>query len=89
MAKFHGVVGYVETTETEPGVWKDVPAARAYFGDILEESRNWQTATKVNEDISISARISIVADPHLYTNLHNIRYVKCWGAAWKVTSVTQ
>mgnify|MGYP001450408843 FL=1 len=39
MAKFYGVIGYAETTETAPGVWAEVITERNYSGDVIRNTR--------------------------------------------------
>lgn len=87
MAKWYGKVGYVVFDKTEPGVYKPVPTERNYDGDLIRNTSKWTPAGKVNDDISLSNQISIVADPFAYQNYLNIRYVEFMGAFWKVTSV--
>lgn len=87
MAKFYGSIGYVATQETKPGKWEEVAHERKYAGDFNRYSKRWQNGTKINDDINITAEISIVADPFLYDNLHTIRYVRIKGIPWEVTSI--
>ena len=87
MAKFYGKIGYVKTEETEPGVWVTVPIEKTYFGDVYRSTKSWQNAQKVNDDINISAEISVVADPYLLSHLHNIRYVRYSDAVWEVNTI--
>ena len=87
MAKFYGAVGYVETQETRPGKWVGVPAERKYSGDMNRITKRNQFSNNINDNVSLSAEISIVADPYLYDRQHNIRYVKLNGIAWEVSSI--
>lgn len=87
MAKWYGMIGFAETAETAPGVWEDVITARAYFGDVIRNSRRLQNANQLNDDINVSNEISIVADPFAMNNFHSIRYVEFMGAKWKVSNV--
>ena len=87
MAKFYGVIGFVETVETRPGVWDEQITERQYYGDVIRMSRRLQSADKVNDDINVSNEISIVADPYAYDHFHSMYYVKFMGAAWKVSNV--
>ena len=64
MAKFYGPIGYAETVETKPGVWKEQIVERNYTGDIVRNNRRLQSSDQVNDDINISNSISIVADPY-------------------------
>lgn len=88
MAKFYGEIGYVMTTETRPGIWEQVITEKKYFGDVNSFVRRWQNETQVNDNVSINAEISIVADSYLLENMHCIRYVKINGVAWEVASIT-
>lgn len=89
MARFFGEVGYGSSVETPEGsgVWKDVITEACYQGDVIRNIRNLQPGTKVNEDISVSNSISIVADQFAIDNFMNIKYVRWMGKAWIVTSV--
>lgn len=90
MAKWFGIVGYVETTETRPGVWtsENSVTERAYYGDVDSNSRRLQTSDKVNDNINVSMEISIIADIFAYKNFHSIRYIEYMGKKWKVTNVS-
>lgn len=87
MAKFYGIVGYVNMVESVPGVWTEEITEKEYAGDIYRNTRRLQGADKLNDDISINNQISIVADPYAYRNFQAIRYVTYMGTKWKVTSV--
>ena len=88
MAKWYGTVGYIETKETSPGVWKPEVTERKYFGDVLRNtSRRSTSSDSTNDDLNISNQISMIADPFAYRNFHTILYVEFMGAKWKVTSV--
>ena len=87
MAKFFGPVGYAVSSETAPGVWKENIIPHQHYGDILQDHMRPQSDDKVNDNITISNRISIVADPFAISNFHNIKYVEYMGTNWKVTSV--
>lgn len=87
MAKYSGLVGYGTQTETSPGIWNTEIAERPMRGDVLSRSRDYVGSDKINDDIEIQQRISIVADPYAYQNFTNILYVTYMGAKWKVTSV--
>lgn len=87
MAKFYGEIGYAETTETAPGVWTEGITTRNYRGDILRNTRRWQSGENLNDDLVVNNLISIVADPFAYQNFHTIRYISWMGALWKVTNV--
>lgn len=85
--RFYGVVGYIDTTENEHGVSAPVPTEKLYYGDILHLSTKWQPTENLNDDITVSHKISIIADPYAFKNFSLIRYVKWMGTRWEVKSV--
>lgn len=87
MAKFSGVVAYATICETNPGVWKKTFVMRKCYGDVVRNARKAENPGKVNDDFSVSAQISIVADPYIRENFMNIAYVEWLGCRWRVTSV--
>jgi len=87
MAKFYGVIGYAVTEETEPGIYEERIIEKEHFGDVIRNTRRLSNAAKVNDDITISNQISIVADPFANNNFHSMRYVSFMGSKWKVTEV--
>lgn len=90
MTRFYGVIGYGETVETPPGsgVWKDQITEYSYFGDVLENTRRLQEGEYLNDDLSVSNEISVVADSYLNKHFHTIRYVEWAGARWRVSTVS-
>ena len=86
--KYYGAVGYAETTQTVAGVWEEVITERSYYGDILQVHRRLNGSQQINDDISISNKISIVADPYALNNFVNIRYVTWLNQKWKVLEVS-
>lgn len=87
MAKFYGKIGFMETTETSPGVWEEKITERYYYGDVIRNMRRWDNSSYENDDLKINNEISIVSDPYAVQNFHAIRYVEWMDALWKVTSV--
>jgi hypothetical protein len=87
MNKFHGQIGFANTSETSPGVWKEIITEKNYYGEILKNSKNWQSGGAINDDLIVSNRISIIADPFVYENIGNIRYVKFMGIPWKIKEI--
>ena len=87
MAKFRGIVGYVETQETKPGVFEEVSTKRVYKGDVIRKSRRIETSEQLNDNINISNQISIVADEYAYKHFSSIRFVQYMGSYWRVTDI--
>lgn len=87
MTRWCGVIGYAETLEIEPGVWSEEFTERKYYGDLLRNSRRLQSSQQINDDITISNQISILADPYAVQHFHAIRYAELFGTKWKVSSI--
>lgn len=87
MNKFYGPVGYVTSTETAPDVYTEIPTEINYFGDILKNTKGSQPGEDLNDELTISNIISIVADAFAIKNFHTMRYIKWMGASWKIKSV--
>ena len=88
MAKFYGKIGYAVTMETKPGVWVDDIVERNYYGELIRNTRRLQSSGQLNDDVTVTNEISIVADPFANENFHAIRYVEFMGAKWKITNIT-
>lgn len=87
MAKYYGKIGYGVTEEVKPGVWKRTITERNYYGNVIRNNRRLQSSGNLNDNITISNEISIVADPYAYNNFHNILYIEYAGSKWKVSSI--
>lgn len=88
MAKFFGSIGYAISVETRPGVWKDQIEEREYAGDFLSNTGRWTTSSdSTNDDLTISNKLSIIADPYAMNNFHTMKYVRFLGACWKIVSI--
>lgn len=87
MAKYFGTIGFIETKETTPGVWEPEVTKRKYFGDILELNRRRDTPNNINDDITVTIQISIVADSYAVNHFHSIAFIEYSGAMWKVANV--
>lgn len=88
MAKFFGKIGFIETSETRPGVWTEQVVEREYYGDLLRNSKRWSASSNsINDNLNISNQISIVADPYAVNNFHSMKYVKYMDACWKISDV--
>lgn len=87
MAKFYGTIGYVNTVETEPGMWEEQKTERQYSGELVKNTRRLESSGGVNDNVNISNEVSIVADPYAYENFHAMRYIKFMGAKWKISNI--
>lgn len=87
MARFYGMIGYVQTVEKRPGVWEEQVTEMPYYGDIERPVNKIQQGVGLNDDINFTNQLSIVSDPFAYENFQSMRYVVIFGTKWKVTSV--
>lgn len=87
MAKFYGMIGYSQTVETSPGVWKEQIIEKPYYGDFVRSTRKLDGGTTVNSDINVANELSIVADPFANENFFSMRYVVFNGTKWRIKSV--
>ena len=87
MSKFYGPVGYVDLTETAPGVWTEVVNEVNYFGDVKKNIRRLQNGTGLNDNVVVNTQISIMADAYANEHFFAIRYVEWSGAKWKVSNI--
>ena len=87
MGKWFGKIGYAVTAETEPGIWEDQIVERDYYGDMTSDRRKRQNSQGVNDDLSLSNVISIIADPFAYENCSHMAYAEIMGAKWKISDI--
>lgn len=89
MAKYFGKIGFADTIETVPGVWKDRIIEHEYYGDITRNMGSYRSnqSNELNENINVSNQISILADPYAFHNFQSIRYIEWMDTRWKVSRV--
>lgn len=88
MAKFNGIVGFGTSVEKRPGVWVDDITERSYQGDIERNTRQLkETGESLNNDLTVSNNISIVADAFGRDHFFAIRFVEWAGVCWTVNNV--
>lgn len=88
--KFYGAIGYVKNVEQVLGVWKPAEVVeRNYYGDVLTNGRRLEKdADQQNDNLRITNKFSILADPYAYQNFHDIKYIVFMGVKWKVREIT-
>lgn len=89
MAKFYGEIGYGDSVETpaDSGIFVDAVTEVAYYGDVIRNTRTLQGSEYLNDDISVSNSISIIADEYAIAHIFAIRYVRWAGTLWTVKNV--
>lgn len=88
MGKFHGKVGYANTVEQAPGVYVDCITERPYFGDVINAATKWTNGININDNVTVSTKISIVADAYAFDHFSKIKYCKWMCVKWKVIDIT-
>lgn len=87
MAKWKGIIGFIETVEIEPGIWDEVATERPYRGDEIRLIGRWSPSSdSTNRDVSINNQISVVADPYANQNFQSMRYIEFMGTMWEISS---
>jgi hypothetical protein len=86
--KFYGAIGFMEDeVEVRPGVFRAMIQEYLYSGDYNRVSTAYKTSSHLNDDLSVSAEVSIVGDSHAFLNMNRIVYVAWRGSKWKVTNI--
>lgn len=88
MGRYYGKIGFKVSRESRLGVFVEDIIDRTYSGDYMRNTNaQVRSGNNINDDVVISNNISIVADPFIYENFHDIKYIEIMGQKWKVTSV--
>lgn len=87
MTRFAGLVGYGGQTETSPGVLETIDKAVMMNGDLIRQNANIQDSGRVNDDITLNHRVSLVGDAYAFDNYFNMKWIQIDGRKWKVSSI--
>lgn len=87
MAKFYGNIGYIETKQTSPGIYKPVETIRPYYGKVESRGMRWDQRDKINDDLTITNIISVVSDHFANENLGTMRWVEYMGTKWRIVNI--
>lgn len=87
MAKFSGKIGFAIPTDMGNGVTKEVLVEKDARGDLLSDVLRHNPSQKVNEDLSVTNRIKILAGQYINDNKYAIRYVVMDGTPWHVSTI--
>lgn len=76
------------TVDKGHGVWEEEVIERHYFGDVLSNSRRWSNEDRsTNANLTISNKLSIVADSFATDNIGAMRFVILGKTKWSIDSV--
>lgn len=87
MNKFSGIVGFVKLVETDPSCWEEEVTEKPYKGDYVRQSRRYDAPTQVNDNLTLSNEVSIVADSYMLDNYAYMKYVVIRGVKWKINYI--
>ena len=88
MGKWFGKIGFATREQTSPGVWMDDIVEKEYYGDLVRNTNSrYVSSGNVNDNVTISNAISILADPFAYKHFSTIRYIMFMDTKWKVDSI--
>lgn len=89
MTRFRGVVGFsMGQVERKPGVFVEDIVEKVYQGDVKRDTRQSRESEGLNEDLTVSNLIEIVADDFANAHVHVIKFVEWAGVAWSVGDTT-
>ena len=88
MGKMYTKIGYAETVETKPGVFKETVNERPYTVEVIRLSKRYENSSYVNDNVNVNNEFSVLADPYALNHFHNMRYIMLWGQPWKINNVT-
>lgn len=86
MARYYGKIGFATQSETRPGIWEDTIEERPYKGDIMTNTRRFDTSEGINDDVVLSNRFSVVSDAYLLSHIPAMRYLEYMGTKFKIVS---
>lgn len=86
--KYYGEIGFGITAETAPDVWEEQLVKKNYSGDVIQFSKRWSNGEGLNDDLLVTNKISIVADPFAFEHFQEIVYLTWMGTKWKVSDVS-
>lgn len=87
MAKFAGLVCYGSQVEIAPGVWDTDEKILMMKGDRIRQNANIRESDKVNGDIALGHRVSLIGDAYAFDNYYNIKWIEIDGRKWTVSSI--
>lgn len=87
MSRYAGKIGFAVTEETYPGVWTPTITEKPVKGEVIDPSYRNQKGDSINDDITISNRISVIGSPYMFANFKFMKYLTWMGSKWEITNV--
>lgn len=85
--KYFGKIGFAELVETAVDVYEEKITEKEYFGDVVQNYRKIETNGEVNDEVTVTNKISILADPFANERINKMRYLVFAGVKWKINHV--
>lgn len=85
--RWHGAIGFSTTEEKSLSVYTQTITERIYTGDVYHLTSRRQVGSGVNDNLTLSQELSIVADPYALTHYSQIAYASLDGVRWRITNV--
>lgn len=83
--KYYDKIGFwEEDVEIRPGVYNSQIVEKYYAGDIIENRQYWNSTEYQNDNLTVSNKISIIADIYFHQHISSIKYVIFMDTKWKV-----
>lgn len=85
--KWYGYIGYEQQVMTEPGIWEPKIIEKPYYGNVDRNYKHDKSSTTINNNYTLNNLISVLSDPFLIENVHQIVYITFMGSKWRPSSV--
>lgn len=85
--RYSGKVGFANTSDQGDGVHEESFEERSYFGDVRQSRYRRYSNDTINDELSVSTEISIVADEFAFEHFSKIKYAEWMGEKWDVQNV--
>lgn len=85
--KVSGEIGYAKSIETTPGVYDDQITRKPFSGDLIQDTRKWESDQKVNDNLVLGNRVSILASSFARANLDFMKFVKIGESYWEISNI--
>lgn len=88
MSRFRGMIGYAQNVETEQGSGEWIPdiVEKRHSGNVLKDFARYQSEDVTIPTLTITNKISVVANNYILDNTSKMRYVVWQSAKWEIVS---
>lgn len=85
--RYYGKIGYETSVEIADSVWEPRILEMQKYGDVIRNTTRREQSDRINDEITLSNRISVVVKPDELSNFQTIKYVEWLGCRWNVKSM--